>query len=134
MRNKTTLILLLIVISLHFTNYQSIHAQQKNSQTLQKQVSELEKKVGDLEKRIEQLESRPSQVSQDKSLIKNINKQTWRQLRNGMTTEDIRELFGEPDKVDGGTYTTTWWYKSGRSIGYISFDEHKRVTSWSEPN
>ena len=56
-------------------------------------------------------------------------KKNWRAyLRNGMSKDDVRGLFGEPEDVSVIDDLETWWYRGG----YIDFDRGK-LFGWSEP-
>jgi hypothetical protein len=97
--------------------------------------SNLEQRVTDLENRVDSLEeavlgNRTSEeadeleVSSDKaSSIAN-----WRQLETGMSYDDVRELLGEPHKINGGNIAF-WRYQNGGFLQFISGE----LSSWNEP-
>jgi hypothetical protein len=44
-----------------------------------------------------------------------------------MTTDEVRELLGEPERVDGGPRTI--WYWADADVVFVS----GKLLSWSEP-
>jgi hypothetical protein len=58
------------------------------------------------------------------------NKNNWRQyLRRGMTKDEVRQLFGEPEKVKVYSELETWAYGSGDVQFY-----KESLDAWTEPN
>lgn len=95
----------------------------------------LERRILDLENRIRELESilqpagtqSPGVAAQSWRNIEN-----WRRLRRGATASDIREILGEPTRVES-MIGTRWYYGEGSGGGYVFFDSSGRVEGWSEP-
>ncbi len=52
----------------------------------------------------------------------------WRKLTEGMSTSDVRNILGEPHRLDGGT-VANWYYQND---GRITFFQGK-VSRWTEP-
>jgi hypothetical protein len=52
----------------------------------------------------------------------------WRKLTTNMGTSDAQNILGEPQRVNGGSFTT-WYYQNG---GAVIFYEGK-VYQWTEP-
>jgi hypothetical protein len=103
---------------------------------LEKRVKALESKVSELEAKMRQLESmnKPSpelpqaQLKSYKEGWKDI--QNWRYgLKKGMTKEEVRDLLGEPSKVDVYSFYENWYYPKGK----VEFSEKGFITSWNEP-
>ena len=91
-------------------------------------IERLEKFVLNLSNRIEQLEGQPQRQSRQISA----SKTTWRKLRLGMTKNQVRNLLGEPVRIDGGA-VLTYWYYSKKSLGPKVLFDPERVYGWEEP-
>jgi hypothetical protein len=83
-------------------------------------------------------EQRPIQKSQSTSSgrVDWHDKRNWRaNLRVGMTRTEVRELFGEPPKIDVVSELESWSYGSG-SIEFIvdSASPDGQLHSWFEPD
>jgi TolA-binding protein len=97
------------------------------------QIKRLEDKISSLEKRIEKLEK----LLEQNSIVKQNaegwkEKANWRKLNTGMNFNSVRELLGEPLKIQGGAMTT-WYYNKKEYIAYVIFYEGL-VNSWVEPD
>lgn len=96
-------------------------------------IDELEQEVQNLEMRISELERRLQQASDDGNELAPsgdgwTSLTNWRKLTKRMRPADVREILGEPQRIDGGSFTT-WYYENG---GDVTFYEEK-VYGWSEP-
>lgn len=62
-------------------------------------------------------------------------KAAWRQMRRGMTTEHVRALLGEPQRVSAQLMITYWHYSASGVLGpYVMFDSKTMtVDGWTEP-
>jgi TonB family protein len=105
--------------------------QDTSTASLLRRIELLESSNADLERRIRELESliksepshgRPITTPTRGELV------NWRQLRRGMTMDEVRDLLGEPERVEGGPVTTWRWANS--SVYFIINDE---LAGWSEP-
>jgi hypothetical protein len=56
----------------------------------------------------------------------------WRNLKKGMTKDEVRTLLGEPGKVDVYLSFEVWHYDYP-SRGSVHFSKDGKVESWSEP-
>lgn len=122
----------------------SSFAQQASTGKLERRIADLEKRVENLETQLSELQSQVQQLTTRNKESSSYDqpakqpakgKQNWRRLSVGMSMSEVKTIFGEPDKLDGGTYSTTWWYKGeGFSSGFIIFDRNGRIQSWSEPD
>ena len=92
----------------------------------------LENEIKDLKARVSSLEqngqsksatSKPTASSDGWKNLAN-----WRNLKIGMSYQEIRSLLGEPMRVRGGPFTD-WLYENR---GFVVFHEDK-VYSWQEP-
>ena len=54
---------------------------------------------------------------------------TWRQLKSGMSPNEVRAILGEPGRVNGGEIAN-WYYANG---GMSTFMQDK-LYRWTEPN
>lgn len=115
----------------------AISAQQASTDSLARRINVLERKVSDLEIRIRELEvlianEPPRSPAMTSIMSRDI--QNWRQLRAGMTMEQVRALLGEPERVDNlGPWTVWRWESMGAAS--VSFDNRSRkVQGWSEPH
>jgi len=55
----------------------------------------------------------------------------WRQLQKDMTETQVRDILGEPDRVDASGVFYIYWYYGNE--GYVMFDKDKNcVSGWKE--
>jgi len=95
-------------------------------------IGQLEKEIQELKLRVSKLESLLSNPGKDRELVPSgegwKSVMNWRKLTRGMDPSDVRQILGEPHRVDGGTFAQ-WQYQNG---GRIVFYEGK-VDRWTEP-
>lgn len=113
-------------------------AQQQRVVELERRVAELERTVERLQQRIAALEARTSRVANPSpSRVATGNwreRGNWRQLRQGMTEDQVERLLGEADRVNVNEYFFTWYYGGYADGGQVQFDaDTRRVESWREP-
>ncbi len=86
---------------------------------------DLTRRVGELEAVIKSASSQgqPIQASTGWQDLAN-----WRRLRKGMKPDQVRELLGEPERVDAAGGVTFWRWVNA----YVSFMDGK-LYGWSEP-
>lgn len=105
--------------------------QDTSTDSLLHRIELLERANTDLERRVRELESliksepskgRPIPASTGWKDIAN-----WRQLRPGMTMDEVRALLGEPERVEGGPWT--YWYWAKANVYFIEGE----LKGWSEP-
>jgi hypothetical protein len=98
----------------------------------EERFNKLEGEIRDLKSRIEKLEggkaklTSPSPKTRSKEGWKDLS--NWRSLKKGMSCDDVRELLGEPDRINGGSFT--FWYYKGASNVIFYMDQ---LDSWTEP-
>jgi TonB family protein len=106
--------------------------QDTSTASLLRRIELLESSNTDLERRVRELESLiKSKPSKGRAITTSARWQdlaSWRQLRLGMTMDEVRELLGEPERVDGGLLTI--WYWADANVDFRS-DE---LAGWSEPS
>jgi hypothetical protein len=54
---------------------------------------------------------------------------TWRQLKSGMSPNEVRAILGEPGRVNGGEIAN-WYYANGGMSTFM----HDKLYRWTEPN
>ena len=88
--------------------------------------TDVQKRLDDLdfERRVKALETGRQQAQGAPSATRS----GWRQLATGMSPEQVRELLGEPNRINAGGLAV-WHWKNGGDVTFIN----KRVTSWTEP-
>ncbi len=120
-------VILIFLLILIFTN--SLSADQSS------EIKKLETRIVELEKRVAKLEAllETSSKSEINYSDKWKNKAQWRKLKIGVTMDQVRQLLGEPPKVNVRSFSITWYYPSA-SGGNVKFDTSTRkVDGWSEP-
>jgi hypothetical protein len=95
-------------------------------------INQLEKDVQELKLRLSRLEvpqgTSTSQTKVGPSSDGWKSLANWRSLKKGMSYDEVRAILGEPNRIEGGTFTH--WYFPSRSD--VTFHEDK-LYSWSEP-
>jgi len=90
---------------------------------------DLEQRVSDLENRVALIEETLSNTDTiDTTDRESQYRENWRQLREGMSQDNVQELLGRPHRIDGGSLTI-WYYPMGGRVHFT----RGRVNSWSEP-
>ena len=116
-------------------------AQNRSVDSLLRRIDSLEHKVSDLELRLRALETRigagqvqyppipttPSQARPVPNASKWRDLANWRQLRRGMSEKQVRDLLGEPERVQGGSVTSWRW--DGAEVYFMD----NKLAGWSEP-
>jgi hypothetical protein len=116
---KLTLIVLMLTFGV------TLFAQDLTLSQLNRKVQELERRIQLLEKVLASQSTAPSHPN-DRQVP--ANKQIWRQLKKGMSQEEVKKLLGEPDRVAVMGSITTWFF----STSQIMFD-NDGLYSWFEP-
>ncbi|NLD37506.1 MAG: outer membrane protein assembly factor BamE [Desulfatiglans sp.] len=127
---RSITLFIVIFISLTFTlNVSSDEASDKDIKNMQQRIIELENRIKDLEQII-RIYHGPK--DQEKEIAYGwLNKKNWRNLKKGMTQEEVKKILGEPVKsVDGSRLI---WYYPNFYQSYVSFDEKGNLTGWNEP-
>ena len=99
------------------------------------EIEKLETRIVELEKRVAKLEAllETSSKKEIKYSDKWKNRAQWRKLRIGMTMDQVRQILGEPPKVNVRSYSIIWYYPSALG-GNVDFNTSTRkVDGWSEP-
>ena len=121
-----------IVITLFFS---FLFSQTSDNKLINDEFIYLNNKIKKLEQRLDKLENKKTSSSsnnfnQQQNNQRQNNVNPWRLLKKGMSQKQVRELLGEPYKVDVYQYIDDKWkYRNG---GSVKFDKNGRVTSWFE--
>jgi len=106
-------------------------AQNTRADTLLRQIDLLERRTTELERRVRELEAlikvEPSPDRRASTSPNWRDVQNWRRLRIGMTTDEVRALLGDPERVEGGPLT--YWYWTDARVYFIA----SKLEGWSEP-
>ena len=95
---------------------------------LKQKITELEKRVKDLEGLLKVYSAKDGKNDTTTGWL---NKKSWRNLKKGMTQEQVKKILGEPVKaVDG--FRTIWFYPNFYK-SYVSFDDKGSLVGWNEP-
>jgi hypothetical protein len=124
-----TIFIALTILTFAFFNAQPVTGQDEEITRLRQKITELEKRIKDLESLL--------RISKDPESLHTgeeqgwQNKKNWRNLKTGMTREQVYKMLGEPImEIDG---VRTLWYYPNIYCGYVSFDEKGCLIQWSEP-
>jgi hypothetical protein len=112
-----------------------VPGQDTSTASLLRRVEQLEKTNANLERRVRELEAflsrNPASAAASAPTTLNSNKSrelaNWRRLKVGMSMEDVRQILGEPERIDGGG-VATWHWDTGR-VTFIN----EKLTAWFEP-
>jgi hypothetical protein len=108
-------------------------AQQPSVDSLLRRIDLLERRSADLEQRVRELEAvmkgKPSRDLPVPTSPKWQDLQNWRRLRLKMTMDEVRAVLGEPERVQGGTFTF-WYYPANAHVSFYG----GKLDRWSEPS
>ncbi|MEJ2406342.1 MAG: hypothetical protein P8171_19000 [Candidatus Thiodiazotropha sp.] len=95
-------------------------------------INQLEKEVQELKLRISKLESLLNKPNAAQEVVNSSEGYksivNWRKLTTDMGYSEVREILGEPQRVDGGSIAE-WYYPNG---GKVIFQMNK-AWQWREP-
>jgi hypothetical protein len=99
-------------------------------------IRRLEARIAKLEQRLAALEKKTTTdetVKQSSSSGEGWrDRQAWRQLKIGMTKDEVTAALREPAKIDASDSGDRWLYPNPPG-GSVSFRDRETVNSWSEP-
>jgi hypothetical protein len=99
-------------------------------------IRRLEARITQLEQRLAALEEKATTdrtVKQSSSSAEGWrDKQTWRQLKIGMTKHEVQAILGEPGRISASDLGDHWYYPDPLG-GSARFSKEERLNSWSEP-
>ncbi|MDT7514736.1 hypothetical protein [Rhodoferax mekongensis] len=95
-------------------------------------IEQLEKEVQAIKQRLSKLEysqtaSPEQKLSMGSEGWKSVS--SWRQLRSGMSPNDVRAILGEPGRLNGGDIAN-WHYANGGEAIFM----REKLYRWTEPN
>lgn len=120
--NKATIVSAFLSCAVVFSS----HAQDGD------RIVPLEKEIQELKLRVSKLESllngpsKPQAVDTSGERWKSIA--NWRKLSTEMGASDVRQILGEPLRLDGGD-VARWYYQNDGIVTFIN----GKVTQWREP-
>ncbi len=94
-------------------------------------ISQLVNEVNELRLRVQKLENFQPNANNQKQVVANEGLKSivnWRKLKTGISYNEVRELLGEPLRIEGGGIATWWYEKNGRVVF-----NRDTLYSWDEP-
>ncbi len=95
-------------------------------------IDQMEKEMQEIKLRLSELESFLSSSSKTENLVKPgegwKSVSSWRKLTTYMSYSDVKNILGEPHRVDGGDFAT-WYYQNGGEVDFML----GKVSKWNEP-
>jgi hypothetical protein len=76
----------------------------------------------------QQSKFQPAKIQQSKPAKPAADLTSWRQIKKDMSMSDVRTLLGEPNRIQGGSFST-WDYPKYGSVTFYK----DVVFSWTEP-
>lgn len=136
MNNVISLKMLIAFFLIVFCIQDSAIAQQNEIESLQTKVENLQQKVSQLESKVERLEKLLLSENKSKGSKQPDNSsegwrdiQNWRKLESGMSKEEVRQILGEPSRIDVTSQMELWDYPEGRVTIF-----NGELSGWSEPS
>jgi hypothetical protein len=117
------------VLFLSIDLIQPVLAEDTEVPQLRSRIAELEARINHLEALLEKCMATGRAMDSDAYGWQ--NKKNWRSLEIGMDEKKVMDVLGEPVKIIEGVQTL--WYYPNFYGGYVSFDESRRLSGWSEP-
>ena len=108
------------------------HAQAPSGYLDAGRIEQLESEIRAIKQRLSKIESAQGGSTADPTLAatgsgwKSIS--SWRQLKTGMSPNEVRTILGEPNRVNGGG-VAYWYYTNGGETTFV----RDKLSGWSEP-
>ena len=131
-KQNAIIILMVIAVSIMasvFLNFQPVTGQDEEIVRLRQKITDLENRIKDLENLLRISKDPESFLSGEEQGWQ--NRKNWRNLKTGMTREQVYEILGDPIKTIDGVRTL--WYYPNIYCGYVTFDENGCLIGWAEP-
>lgn len=123
---------ILLFLLTHFLGLSPIIAQNESNDELRMRIQDLETRVEALERII--LEGGLGIPDLSEPMTQPNNQLvSWRRLQSGMTVEQVRNILGEPLRVQRSGSLLTWYYSARFTSSYLVFMDD-RLFSWNEPD
>ena len=96
-------------------------------------IDQLESEIQAIKLRLSKIESAQGISASDQKPVatgtgwKSVS--NWRQLKTGMTPNEVRAILGEPSRVRGGEIAD-WYYSNGGTSTFMQ----EKLYRWTEPN
>ena len=119
--------LALLLCSLAFQVNAQSGATDERIRLLEAQILQLNGRVSALEGMLNQAKANQQPIVTGEGWKSLAN---WRKLKRGMSEDDVRALLGEPQRIDGGSFSF-WKYPN---YGEVVFEENRGVFKWTEPS
>ena len=133
LKERLVLRLIALIVCCHGASYSFADSR---SETNEARIEKLEAVVSSLEKRISALEGASVQNPTDSDNTKTASgwksKSNWRLLSKGMTKSQVRNILGEPEKIDAGGPIENWYWIDPSGPGVTFYDE--KLYGWKEPD
>ena len=103
------------------------------------EIREIQRRLGELEKSVRALQAQQAPAAEDAPLSAPPAAtppalEQWRQLKEGMSKDEVRNLLGPPGDIDKEEYNEHWFYPDrGDGSGTVDFGQYDDVLSWKEP-
>lgn len=121
---------ILLFVSFSYSGI-SVSAENNEINDLKQKITELEQRIKDLESLLKVYHGPGNNEAEKDAVYGWQNKKSWRNLKKGMTQDEVKKILGEPVKeVDG--FRTIWYYPNFYR-SYVSFDDKGNLTGWNEP-
>src|SRR5258708_17619416 len=122
MRAPTVLVTLLCAASI--TTLAQTPTENQNEQ-LRAQVEELEARLADVEQRLGRIEKTSKDSSATPSAVLPPETQRWRSLSKSMSRAQVKQLLGEPLRIEGGPFEYWYYSKNGSSGPHVRFYQNR---------
>jgi len=105
---------------------------------MRREIQDMKRRLGEIDSRVQALEttSAPSADAGSPPAPPATPPPTaqWRELKEGMSKDDVRNLLGPPGEIEKGGYNEHWYYPDrGDNSGTVDFGQQGDVLSWTEP-
>jgi len=93
---------------------------------------QLEQELQLIKERLSEIETTLGNTGEDQVTVNSSNGwksvKNWRKLTTGMSYDEVRNILGEPHRIDGGGIAW-WYYENGAKATFV----RNRLSSWEEP-
>jgi hypothetical protein len=106
------------------------------TQTNEERITKLEAVISTLEKRISALEGSPVENQTNSQSINTSsgwkNKSNWRLLSKSMTKTQVKNILGEPEKINVSGSLEQWYWNDQQGPEVTFYED--RLDGWGEPD
>jgi hypothetical protein len=126
MKEKAVYILIAVLFVFGIITY---FVQQRTNDFLQRKIEDLEVKIAE----IDTSGGKILNAEDERFLNRLITREKWLKLTKGMNIDQVKELLGVPTRIQTSRNSMNYEYQTGKTSGYVYFDENQRVERWDEP-